>query len=365
MIRAAELALTARGKRGAFTLDVSFAAPLRGVTALFGPSGCGKTSVLRCVAGLERFGGRLWVGGEVWHDDASGRFLAAHRRPIGYVFQEASLFPHLTVRRNLEYGFRRAGDGGPFRFDDVVALMALGPLLGRAPARLSGGERQRVAVGRALLAQPRLLLMDEPLAALDREAKEEILPFLKRLHESVALPALYVSHDLTEVERLADHLVLLRAGHVLACGPLADLLTDIGLPLARGSDAAAVLTATVAATDSDGVSTLAVHGGSLLVLGTVGPVGTSHRVRVAATDVSLAGERPSQTTILNVLPAVVREVRALDSAAANVVVALGARAEGDRILARVSLRSVAALGLRAGQPVFAQVKGVSLTGLRR
>lgn len=359
-----ELALEARGVLGGFALDVAFAAPLQGVIGLFGPSGCGKTSVLRCVAGLERLGGRLSVAGQVWHDDASGVFLPPHRRPIGYVFQEASLFPHLTVRRNLEYGLRRVGVGGPPSFDDVVALMGLAPLLARAPARLSGGERQRVAVGRALLVRPRLMLMDEPLAALDRDSKDEILPFLERLPESLALPVMYVSHDLPELERLADHLVLLRSGRVLASGALQALLTDTDLPLATGRGAAAVLDARVTATDPDGVSTLAVRGGHLLVSGPAGPVGRRHRVRVAATDVSIAGERPSRTTILNVLPGVVREVVELDSASANVVVALGERGEGSDILARVSRRSVTALELGPGLSVFAQVKGVSLSGLR-
>ena len=360
---AANLALDARGRVGAFALDVSFTAPMRGITALFGPSGCGKTMVLRFAAGLDRLGGRLTVGGEVWQDEARGVFVAPHRRPVGYVFQEASLFPHLSVRGNLDYGRKRAGPAEHVRFDDVVALLAMAPLLDRTPARLSGGERQRVAVGRALLSQPRVLLMDEPMAALDRDAKDEILPFLEKLHESLAIPVLYVTHDLVEVEQLADHLVLLREGRVLASGLLHDVLVNTDLPIARRRGAAVVLDARVTAIDpDDGVSTLAVPGGEFLVSSPAGPIGTLHRLRIAALDVSLAADRPSQTTILNVLPATVREVRDVDAAATNIVLTLGHGAGGEEILARVSRRSVTALALRAGQPVFAQVKGVSLAG---
>lgn len=362
---AAILALDVRGAVGAFALNVSFTAPMHGITALFGPSGCGKTTVLRLVAGLDRLGGRLTVGGETWQDEVRGVFVAPHRRPVGYVFQEASLFPHLSVRGNLEFGHKRAGPAGEVRFDDVVSLLAMAPLLDRMPARLSGGERQRVAVGRALLSQPRVLLMDEPMAALDRDAKDEILPFLEKLHDSLAIPVLYVSHDIEEVERLADHLVLLRKGRVLASGPLHDVLVNTDLPISRRRGAAAMLDARVTAIDpSDGVSILAVRGGTFLVSSPAGPVGTEHRLRITALDVSLATGRPSQTTILNVLPAVVREVRDVDAASANIVLSLGDIPGGDEILARVSRRSVAALDLRAGKAVFAQVKGVSLAGFR-
>lgn len=208
--------ITARfcGRLGAFSLEAEFAMPGRGVTALVGPSGSGKTSLMRCLAGLERLAGRLVVAGEVWQDDRT--FLPPHRRAIGYVFQEASLLAHLSVRGNLQYGLKRARGATETSFADVVDTLGLGGLLDRSPTRLSGGERQRVALGRALLTQPRLLLMDEPLAGLDAEAKAEILPYLQRLHDTLAIPVLYVSHDAAEVARLADRVLVMREGRIAA-----------------------------------------------------------------------------------------------------------------------------------------------------
>ena len=200
------------GELGAFALDAEFAMPGRGVTALIGPSGSGKTTVLRCIAGLERLPGRLVVAGEVWRDERM--FVPPHRRAVGYVFQEASLLPHLSVRANLEFGLKRVKAAPRTSFDEVVDSLGLAPLLTRSPAKLSGGERQRVAIGRALLTQPRLLLMDEPLAGLDAAAKAEILPYLERLHDSLAMPVLYVSHDPGEVSRLADRVLVMRAGRI-------------------------------------------------------------------------------------------------------------------------------------------------------
>ena len=224
------------GVLGRFKLDVAFEVPMRGIIALFGPSGCGKTTVLRCMAGLNRLPGRLVVDDEVWQDDATGKFLPPHERRIGYVFQEASLFAHLSVRGNLLYGYRRAlkrGAAANTRLDEVVELLGIGPLIDRATGGLSGGERQRIALGRALLAQPLLFLMDEPLSALDRMTKEEILPYLEALCTSSSIPALYVSHDMSEIERLADHMVLLDSGRVAAAGPLDELMADSRLPIAR------------------------------------------------------------------------------------------------------------------------------------
>lgn len=207
-----------RGRLGNFTLDAELSLPATGVTAIFGPSGCGKTSVARCIAGLQRMAdGFCAVDGEIWQDHQS--FRPVHRRPIGYVFQEASLFPHLSVRKNLLFGSPNATQA-QIDFDEVVDLLGLAALLDRSPHRLSGGERQRVAIGRALLSQPKLLLMDEPLAALDRTTKNEILPFLERLHERLSLPVFYISHDMAEIERVADHLVLMEQGRVISAGPL-------------------------------------------------------------------------------------------------------------------------------------------------
>ena len=214
------------GTVGDFTLDVGFAVPMHGITALFGPSGCGKTTLLRCIAGLQRLPGALTVGGEIWQDDATGVFRKPHQRPLGYIFQEPSLFAHLSVEQNLLFGFRRAARAGArtdIQVDEVVELLGIGHLLARAPVGLSGGERQRVAVGRALLAQPRLLLMDEPLAALDRASKDDILPYFDALHATLSIPILYVSHDVEEVEWIADHVVMLDAGRVIAAGPFTEL----------------------------------------------------------------------------------------------------------------------------------------------
>ena len=226
------------GLLGRFSLNVAFTTPMRGITALFGPSGSGKTTTLRCIAGLQHLAGKLTVGAEIWQEDSACIFRKPHQRSIGYVFQEPSLFPHLSVRRNLLYGARRAiRDGGvqPISEDDVIDLLGLGQLLDRSPHALSGGERQRVAVGRALLSQPRLLLMDEPLAALDRATKDDILPYFEALHGALSVPILYVSHDMAEVERLADHLVLLDQGRVIASGPLSELEAEPSLPLLAGS----------------------------------------------------------------------------------------------------------------------------------
>jgi molybdate transport system ATP-binding protein len=352
-----------RGRLGAFVLDAAFEAPMRGVTALFGPSGCGKSTMLRCVAGLQTLrDGYLSIGDEVWQDGPD--FRPPHHRSVGYVFQEASLFPHLSVRRNLLYGYRRAvrhSGAEATRFDDVVALLGMDGLLDRSPLRLSGGERQRVAIGRALLAQPRLLLMDEPLAGLDRLSKDEILPYLEALHTTLSIPILYVSHDLAEVERLADHLVLMQAGRVVVSGPLQDLQADPALPIARLREASVALDASVADYDPEyGLTTLAIDGGTIVVPGQYGAPGTLQRVRVGASDVSLARQPPGPSTILNVLPARVAAAERHDAAQMNVVVRLGVAGQGARLLARITRKSWQALAFTPGDLVHAQVKSVAL-----
>ncbi|MDR3473056.1 MAG: molybdenum ABC transporter ATP-binding protein [Devosia sp.] len=344
-----------RGRRGDFVLDAAFEAPPGRVTALFGPSGAGKTSILRAIAGLERFAGDCTLDGQVWQDGS--RFLQPHRRAIGYVFQEASLFPHLSVRGNLEFGLRRAEGTPVTSFDGAVALLGLGPLLGRAPATLSGGERQRVALGRALLARPRLLLLDEPLSALDRQAKQDILPYFEALHRSLTLPVVLVTHDIAEVERLADRLVLLEGGRVIGAGPLNEMLVHGASSLRTARDAAAVLSGEVVAYDrGDGLSTIEIDGWRVLMAGRAGTPGEAVRVRIAARDVSLATERPSATTILNVFETKIETIEVVSDAEAIVTLRLGT----EPMLARVTRRSIRQLGLAPGQPVFAQVKGVSL-----
>ncbi|MBV9860921.1 MAG: molybdenum ABC transporter ATP-binding protein [Alphaproteobacteria bacterium] len=357
---------TLAGRLGDFALDVVFAAPMRGVTALFGPSGSGKTTILRCAAGLQRLSGRLQVGEDVWQDDAAGVFRPPHRRPIGYVFQEASLFPHLSVRDNLRFGAKRAlpeHGVGALDFADIVKLLGIGHLLDRAPAALSGGERQRVAIGRALLSQPRLLLMDEPLASLDRLTKDEILPHLEAVHESLAIPILYVSHDIGEIERLADTLVLLENGRVAAAGELAVLQADLELPLARAPEAAVTLEgAVVGADETYALTTFAVAGGTLIVPGRQGGRGDRRRLRISASDVSFSRAAPEETTILNCLPVRIHSVSRHDRDAVqmNIVVGLGDDGGGARIVGRVTRKSQEALGLTAGRRVFAQIKSVAL-----
>ncbi|MCC6982123.1 MAG: molybdenum ABC transporter ATP-binding protein, partial [Bauldia sp.] len=311
------------GTLGAFALDAAFTAPGRGVTALFGRSGSGKTSILRAVAGLQRLDGRVSLGSDVWQEGA--RFVPPHKRPVGYVFQEASLFPHLSVAQNLAFGRRRALRGGAseeVRHADIVELLGLGRLLDRSPAKLSGGERQRVAVGRALLSQPRLLLMDEPLSGLDAVSKEEILPYFEALHETLAIPALYVSHDLAEITRLADHLVVLDKGRVLAAGPLAHVLLQ-RLPGVFGLGRSSVLYARVRSYDErEELTELDLAGQPLLAVGRAGATGGLVRVRIAASDVSLSPGAPSRTTILNTLRARIVSIEPLAGGQVSVGLAL-------------------------------------------
>jgi molybdate transport system ATP-binding protein len=345
-----------RLRRSGFTLDAAFEAPGSGITALFGPSGSGKTTVLRCLAGLERAEGELTVAGEAWQ--SGDRFLAPHRRAVGYVFQEANLFPHRSVAGNLRYGRDRSGRSGP-GWDEVVALLGLAPLLDRRPHQLSGGQRQRVALGRALLAGPRLLLLDEPLAALDRASRAEILPYLERLRDELGLPAVYVSHSLEEVSRLADRLVLLHDGAVLGSGPLAELATRLDLPLARAEDAEAVIAAQVAGhDDSYGLTYLTFAGGRLAVPRRDLVPGTAVRVGVHARDISLTLDPPGRTSILNVVAATVTELAA--DGEAGVLVRLDAG--GVPLLARITRKSRDQLGLEPGAAVYAQVKSLALAG---
>ena len=352
-----------RGTIGKFALDAGFTAPAKGVTALFGPSGCGKTTVLRCIAGLLRINGVCEIDGEVWQDQ-NGAFLPTHKRPLGYVFQEASLFQHLSVRRNLLFGAPRhdsRGSKGAIVFDELVELLGITRLLDRSPRNLSGGERQRVAIGRALLSQPKLLLMDEPLSALDRATKNEILPFLERLRDHLNLPVVYITHDIAEDERLADQMVLMEKGRVIGAGPLEDLQSDPSLPLAAARDAAVSFNGIVQASDETyGLVTLKIRGGVLTAPAPPAPVGERRRIRVIASDVSLTREPPAPSSILNVLPARVVSTKPVDSSEIIVVVVLGQDGAGARLLSRVTRKASEALGLAEGMSVYAQVKAVAL-----
>jgi len=353
-----------KGVFGSFSLDAGFTAPAKGVTALFGPSGSGKTTVLRCIAGLQRVAdGLCIVAGEVWQD-RDGAFLPTHKRPLGYVFQEASLFPHLSVRRNLLFGAPRHSrhDGGPkIAFEEVVDLLGITALLDRSPAKLSGGERQRVAIGRALLSQPKLLLMDEPLSALDRATKNEILPFLERLRDRLSLPIIYITHSIAEVERLADEIVLMDKGRVIGAGRLEEIESDPALPLALARDAAVTLDGVVQASDAAyGLVAIGVRGGMVTAPAASTAVGERRRIRVIAGDVSLTREAPGPSSILNVLPARIVAMKPIDANEVVAVLALGSDGLGARLLSRVTRKSWEALGLAAGMSVHAQVKAVAL-----
>lgn len=352
-------------QRTGFALDVALALPSHGFSALFGPSGCGKTTVLRALAGLERAAGRVSVNGEVWQDDATERFLPTHQRPLGYVIQDAALFPHLDVRGNLDYGRRRSAQalqrGG---LDASIELLGIAHLLKRWPDTLSGGERQRVAIARALATGAQLLLMDEPLAALDAARKADILPYLQRLHRELAVPVVYVSHAMDEVAQLADHLVLMRAGRIAAAGPLTELTARTDLPLAQLDEAGVVVTADVAEHDAaHGLSRLDVQGCALWVgTPTAVPLGQPVRVRILARDVSVARQRPMESSILNVLPVVLDSIQQTQhTALLRLQASARAGAAPWPLLARITSKSLDELGLQPGDLLYAQIKGVALT----
>ena len=345
--------------RGDFTLDVDLDLPGRGITALFGPSGSGKTTCLRAIAGLERADdAHVAIGDAVWQDDANGIWVPVHQRALGYVFQEASLFAHLSVRANLEFGMKRVPVRERRFSPDVVAgLLDIRNLLERRPTSLSGGERQRVAIARALLASPRLLLMDEPLAALDLRRKQDILPYLERMHDELSIPIIYVSHAPDEVARLADHLVLLDAGRVVASGPLSETLARADLPTAFADDAGVVLDTVLEGHEADALSRLRFEGGVLYVGRRKEAIGSRLRCRIHARDVSLALQRPAGTSIVNLLPAIVTATIATDTPG-HVLVQL--RVGSSPLLARITERSRRELDIQPGRSVWVQIKGVAL-----
>jgi molybdate transport system ATP-binding protein len=348
-----------RVDRGDFVLDIDLELPGRGIIALFGHSGSGKTTCLRAMAGLERApGGFFSIGDEVWQDEANKLFVPTHRRALGYVFQEASLFAHLSVGANMAFGLKRTAPAEQrFNLAAIADLLGLGTLLERMPDSLSGGERQRVAIARALLTAPRLLLMDEPLAALDLKRKLEILPYLERLHDELSIPVIYVSHAPDEVARLADHLVLLEGGRVVASGPLSATLARADLPPAFADDAGVVLETILSGHAADNLSQLDFADGSLHVGRRREATGSRLRCRIHARDVSLALERPRATSIVNILPATVTAVAATDTPG-HVLVQI--RVGSTPLLARISERSQRELAIAPGQPVWAQIKAVAL-----
>lgn len=364
------LEVTARTRLGAFALDAAFAAPVAGVTALFGRSGSGKTTVLNVIAGLHRpRAGRVALGGEILLDTDRRIDRPPDRRRIGYVFQDGRLFPHLDVRGNLEYGMRRGTRRAAYAtFDQVVALLGIGGLLRRRPATLSGGERQRVAIGRALLTSPRLLLMDEPLAALDAPRKAEILPFVGRLQREFAVPIVYVSHAVDEVLSIADTVVLMDRGAVAAAGPAAEVasrldeagFTDLG-------EAGTVFQAVVESHDSrQALTRLDTPFGPLLVARLDRPAGAPVRLRLRARDIALALERPQGVSVINIVPGTVAGLDRRADGTVGVAVAAGAAdgagADGTSVRLRADITRLAAerLGLAPGTPVHAMIKAVAV-----
>ena len=345
-------------QRGEFKFDIDLDLPMRGITGVFGASGAGKTTLLRCIAGLERAAtGKLLVAGDVWQDSAANKWRPVHERDVGYVFQEPRLFAHLDVRGNIEYGMRRRQHNGVPDIDHIVGLLGLEQLLGRRSDELSGGEAQRVAIARALLCAPRFVLMDEPLASLDQARKEEILPFLDRLHAEAEVPIIYVSHNLDEVCRLCDHLVVIDNGRVVADGELQTVLVGLDVPVLTGQQAGSVIQGSAEEYDeNDDLTRLRFSGGDLWVPGRAGPQGSALRLRIRANDVSLCRARPEQSTILNILPAVVETIQSAEGPSVLVRLVLGT----DRIIARVTRRSLRTLALQAGDEVFAQIKSVAV-----
>jgi len=347
-------------ERAEFRLALALDLPGRGVSALYGPSGSGKTSLLRCIAGLEPAArGRLEVGGSCWQDDETRIRLPTHQRRLGYVFQEPSLFTHLDVEGNLVYGYTRVPAAERrYHPQDMIGLLGLAPLLRRPVKGLSGGERQRIALARALLSSPSLLLLDEPLAALDAASRHEILPFLERCFRTLALPVLYVSHQLEEVVRLADHLVLLDQGRPLASGPTGELLARLDLPLAQEEDAGVVIDMQVGEEDPlHHLTRLHFAGGSVLVAARGLTPGARQRVRIQARDVSLSLSEHRDSSILNRFAAQVGGSVACANPALRLVQLKAAQTP---VLARITHRSYEQLGLQAGHKVWVQVKSVAL-----
>lgn len=349
-------------QREGFQLTVDTTIPGTGISAIFGASGSGKTTLLRCIAGLEHCPhGKLKVNGESWQSERS--FLPPHQRKIGYVFQEASLFSHLSIQRNLEYGWKRIPKKERnIPFDEVISLLGIQAFLQRYPNQLSGGQRQRIAIARALLTSPKILLMDEPLSGLDLQSKHDILPYLEKLHDESKIPILYVSHSPDEVIRLADHLILMESGNIVAQGEINSMLTRSDLALSKLDEASAVLHCQVSSHDEPyHVSYVSINGAkpsqTLLVPYRDLAIGHSVRVRILARDVSLALERQQHTSISNILPA-----KVVETFASNDPFQVIAKLDigGQTILSKITQRSHSKLGIQPGTMLYAQVKSVAL-----
>jgi len=343
-----------------FELNVALDVPASGVLALFGPSGSGKTTLIRCLAGLERApNGFLQVGDETWQDESRGVYVPMHRRPIGYVFQDARLFPHLSVRSNLVYGFNRTpSDQRKVSLEQVVGILGIQHLLERRPHKLSGGEQQRVAIGRALLTSPRLLLLDEPLSSLDTQRKREVLPFIQRLYKELQIPIVYVSHSVSEILQLAHRVAVLQAGELKAFGPLSDVFARLDLPNSAGRRSlGAVIDAEIVEHEpSYGLTRLTFVGGTLYVPLQTLDVGESLRVHVLSTDVTLLRcTSATATSALNMLDAQVVEIKEADQATVDILLDVGCP-----LVASVTKKSLSNMDIRPGQRLCAHIKTLAL-----
>ncbi|MCG8671891.1 MAG: molybdenum ABC transporter ATP-binding protein [Pseudomonadales bacterium] len=347
--------------RHSFDLYVDISIPSTGVTAIFGQSGCGKTTFLRCVAGLEKDAvGSLNIAGQQWQSDTVN--LPTHKRSIGYVFQESALFSHLSVKANLEFGVKRAGTNRNSdysqRFDQIASMLHISHLLERDPLSLSGGEKQRVAIARALLLNPDILLMDEPLSSLDEARKQEVLPYLEELKSTFATPILYVSHSPNEIARLADHMVVLENGKVVADGPLVETLSRIDFPVQLGEDAGVVLEAAVLEINAEWhLAKVQFAGGELWVRDGGFPVGAQVRVRILARDVSLANSHHIDSSIVNILHG---KVEVIENDAHPAMALIKVRVQESALIARITRRSANYLDLKIGDAIWVQVKSAAL-----
>ena len=339
-----------------FILDAKFTIPDKGITVVFGPSGSGKTTLLRAIAGLERSDvGFLKVGDSIWQSDHN--FVPTHKRQIGYVFQDAALFDHLNVESNLNYVIKRKTGLTKDFIDSIYTLLDIKPLINRSTIQLSGGEKQRVAIARALLTKPKILLLDEPLSALDLKRKNEILPYLDNLHSQLEIPILYVTHSQDETSRLADHLILIEDGKIIGNGPINEMLTRFDLPLSHSGDAISIFDARVISRDTDfNLMHLEFKGGQFIVPDNKLTIGSIVRIRVAARDVSITKKKQVDTSILNIFPAVVEEM--VPEGDAQVMVRLTLK--GVVLLACLTKKSAISLKLNKGSSVFVQVKSVAI-----
>lgn len=346
--------------RGGFLLNVDAGLSTQGITGIFGPSGAGKTSLLRCIAGLEdNASGSLTIDGETIEDSERGIRQPAHRRAIAYVFQEPRLFPHLNVRQNVEYGIRRAKPKTGIDFKQVTELLGLEKLLSRRPSGLSGGEAQRVAIARSLACSPRVVLMDEPVSALDAARRYEILPFVEKLHAELSIPVIYVSHNIEEICQLCDQMLVMEDGRTVAYGDLQEVLARTDIPVLGGDEAGCVVAAKAIDYDAEfDLTRVRVSGGELWVPGRL-KKDASVRVRIRANDLSLCREMPAQTSILNRMSARVESI--VDESVHAALVEL--RCGNDRLVARITRRSCKQLGLECGDDLIVQVKSVSVRRL--